>query len=187
MTQEYFSNNATTILNGSINSSQTSIIVASNALFPANAQFRIIIDSEVMTVTAGQAGLTWTVTRNSETIYNGSGAASHASGAPVIQILTSGALTNAIALPVAGASWGANVLLTLASIANNYGLNITGPAGAGTSFGLLSAAGTNSSDYAARFQTQALVDILKLRGDGQIIANGPISVPPSISGTVAPT
>jgi hypothetical protein len=187
MAQDYFSNNATTTLNGAIDNVTTTIVVNSNTLFPANAQFRIIIDSEVMTVTAGQAGLSWTVTRNSESIYNGSGAVTHASGATVTQIITAGSLTNAIALPVAGATWGASVLLTLASVANSYGLQINGPAGVGTSFGLGIAAGTNSSDYAARFQTQALVDILKLRGDGQIIANAPITVPPSASASIPST
>ncbi len=136
-----------------------------------------------MTVTAGQAGLTWTVTRASEAIAGVQTAFAFGNGATVTQITTAGGLTNAIALPVAGAVWGANNLLTLNAVANSYGLTISGPSGAGTSFGVAVGAGTNSADFAAKFQTQALVDILKLRGDGQLIANGPITVPSSISAT----
>jgi len=89
MPTEQFANNATTTLNGAISStSATSITVASASAFPSVAQFRILIESEIMLVTAGAGSTTWTVTRGIE----GTTAATHADGATVRQILTAGAL-----------------------------------------------------------------------------------------------
>jgi hypothetical protein len=56
-------------------------------------QFHILVDSEIMLVTAGASVTEWTVTRNVEPLVGGSGAASHASGASVYLDLTAGALT----------------------------------------------------------------------------------------------
>lgn len=53
-----------------------------------SGQFRILIDNELMLVTAGSSGTTWTVTRGVE----GSVAATHAAGAPIWHLLTAGAL-----------------------------------------------------------------------------------------------
>jgi hypothetical protein len=87
MAIELFANNATTTLNGGINSAVTSLVVASAAAFPSSGNFRILIDSEYMLVTA-VSGTTFTVTRAAE----GSTAASHANGATVTCILTAGAV-----------------------------------------------------------------------------------------------
>lgn len=57
----------------------TSISVTSASGFPGSGNYDIMIDSECMTVTAGQGTTTWTVTRN----VNGSTAATHSSGAVV--------------------------------------------------------------------------------------------------------
>lgn len=61
---EYLANNAITTLVNSINSSITSIVVASASGFPA-VNFRIVIDEEIMLVTA-KSGNTFTVTRGVE-------------------------------------------------------------------------------------------------------------------------
>lgn len=85
---EQFANNASTTLSGTINNSVTSLTVASASGFPSSGNFRIIIDSEIMLVTA-VSGTTFTITRAQE----GTTAASHTSGATITHILTSGALT----------------------------------------------------------------------------------------------
>jgi hypothetical protein len=63
---------ASTSLPSAINSTQTTITVASATGFPASS-FRIRIDDELMTVTAGFGTTTWTVTRG----VNSTAAASH--------------------------------------------------------------------------------------------------------------
>lgn len=84
---EQFANNASSTLNGGINNLVTSLIVQSAVLFPTQGQFRILIDSELMLVTA-VAGTTFTVTRGAE----GTSAVSHSNGVPVTHILTAAAL-----------------------------------------------------------------------------------------------
>lgn len=91
MASEKFANNGASTLNGGINNSTTTIIVTSAASFPSAAQFRILIDSEIMLVTA-VASTTFTVTRGQE----GTTAASHSDLAPVTHILTKGALDQSI-------------------------------------------------------------------------------------------
>jgi hypothetical protein len=73
----------------------TTITVAAPAptALQGAGQFRIVIDSEIMLVTAGATGTSWTVTRAVE----GPVAATHGSGASVFHYLTAGALTNLIA------------------------------------------------------------------------------------------
>lgn len=66
-------------LSGAVNSSQTTIAVASARGFPTAGNFLIQIDSETMQVTGGQGTTTWTVTRG----YNGSTAAAHSNGAGI--------------------------------------------------------------------------------------------------------
>jgi hypothetical protein len=66
---------AETTLTGALNTSQTSVTVASASGFPSS-QFHIRIDDEVMTVTGGFGTTTWTVTRGS----NSTTAKAHANG-----------------------------------------------------------------------------------------------------------
>jgi hypothetical protein len=61
--------------------------VNSTANFPTSANFRILIESEIMLVT-GVSGTTYTGTRGQES----TAAVAHTSGVPVVHILTSGAL-----------------------------------------------------------------------------------------------
>jgi hypothetical protein len=91
MPVEQFVNNAQTTLNGAINNSVTSLVVTSATGFPTVGNFRLLIDSEIMLVTA-VSGTTFTITRGIE----GTTAASHSSGAPVTHILTADALKNII-------------------------------------------------------------------------------------------
>jgi hypothetical protein len=90
MSSEQFANNAQTSLNGAITAAATTLTVASASGFPSSAQFRILVDSELMIVTAGAGTTTWTVARGAE----GTTAASHANQATVTQVLTAGGLEN---------------------------------------------------------------------------------------------
>jgi hypothetical protein len=83
---ETFKNLANTLLDGGIDDTVTTITVDSAMGFTAG-DFRILIDSEIMKVTA-VSGLDLTVSRHQE----GTTAVSHANDAPVYHILTAGAL-----------------------------------------------------------------------------------------------
>jgi Tfp pilus assembly protein PilX len=79
---------ANTTLAAAVNSTQTTITVASATGFPTG-QFTLRIDDESMTVTGGFGTTTWTVTRGA----NGSAAASHANAQTVVwNTPTSGAI-----------------------------------------------------------------------------------------------
>lgn len=85
--QERFVNNADDTLSSGITDSATSLSVNSATGFPTEGDFRIIIGSEILLVTA-VSGTTFTVERGAE----GTTAAAHSSSDPVTAILTSGAL-----------------------------------------------------------------------------------------------
>lgn len=89
MALERFANNYTTTLNGAINNSTTSVVITSASGAPSTTlgNWRIIIDSEIMLVTA-ISGTTLTVTRGAE----GSTAASHLDAASVKHIVTAASL-----------------------------------------------------------------------------------------------
>jgi hypothetical protein len=70
-----------TTLSAAINSSQTTITVASASGFPTSGNYGIQVDDEQMIVTGGQGTTTWTVTRAA----NGTTAASHVSGQSVVR------------------------------------------------------------------------------------------------------
>ncbi len=72
---------ATTTSSGAVTASQTTISVVSATGFPTSGTFRVRVDDEDMTVTAGQGTTTWTVTRG----VNGTTAASHVTGQTVSQ------------------------------------------------------------------------------------------------------
>jgi len=89
MAVEQFSNAPQTTLTSELaDGVDTSVDVASFAGFPAAAQYRILIESELMLVTAGAGTLTWTVTRGVE----GTAAVAHSNGSTVTHVLTAGAL-----------------------------------------------------------------------------------------------
>src|SRR5437016_4936516 len=89
MSYELFANAATSSLVSRINSSVTSLTVVDASSFPATGNFRIVIDTEIMQVTAVSTN-TLTVVRGTE----GTTAASHSSAATVTVILTAAALAS---------------------------------------------------------------------------------------------
>src|SRR6185369_1080754 len=89
---EQFANNASSSLNGAINNSTTSIVVANGSSFPSVGNFRLLIGSspltaEITLVTA-RSGNTLTVIRGQESTT----AQSWPDGTTVTHILTKGAL-----------------------------------------------------------------------------------------------
>lgn len=80
---ERFGNNGSSTLNGSITDVAASLVITSAATFPTDGNFRILIDSEIVIVTA-ISGTTFTITRGAE----GTTPAAHANGATVQHILT---------------------------------------------------------------------------------------------------
>lgn len=89
---EQFTNDIQTTLSGGINSSVTSLSVASATGFPTTAQYRIRIENELLLVTAGAGTTTWTVARGAE----GSTPAAHSNGVDVHHVLTAGAIRNVV-------------------------------------------------------------------------------------------
>ena len=89
MASEQFSNNPVTTLAGAISSTSRPVVfsVASATGFPASAQYRILIDAEILLVTAGAGTTSWTAD-----VAEGTAAAVHADSATVRHILTAGAL-----------------------------------------------------------------------------------------------
>lgn len=83
---EVFVNDFQTTLSSGINDSTTTIPVAAGT--SEASQFRAKIDDEIIIVTAGGTGTSWTATRGAE----GTSAASHSMGATVTVVLTDGAL-----------------------------------------------------------------------------------------------
>jgi len=86
---EHFANQALTTLTAGLSEGATTLTVASVERFPTEPNFRILIDSELMLVTAVE-GAPFTVERGIEE----TGDIPHASGSAVTQVLTAGALAN---------------------------------------------------------------------------------------------
>lgn len=91
MALEKLANNAVSTLNGAINNSVTTVTVTSAADFPASGNFHVIVDDEIMLVTA-VSGNDFTVTRAQES----TSAASHSSGVDIALILTAQSILNLI-------------------------------------------------------------------------------------------
>lgn len=84
---EQIINNGADTLNGGINDSVTSLDVNDASSFPSDGNFRILIGSEILLVTAVSTN-TFTVVRGAE----GSTAAVHSNSDPVTQVVTAGGL-----------------------------------------------------------------------------------------------
>lgn len=97
--RERIVNNAATTLNGGITSGATSITVTDGSVFPTEGDFRIIIDNELLLVTARSTN-TLTVTRGIE----GTAGASHSNGADVTAVLTAGGIDQLVDDVTAGYS-----------------------------------------------------------------------------------
>lgn len=89
---ELFSNDARAALNGSINNSVTSLTVTSALRFPATGNFALIVESELMLVTA-VSGNVFTVTRGIE----GTTAVAHASGVALAHMCSAGTIPRTFA------------------------------------------------------------------------------------------
>ncbi len=88
MSRELLANNAQTTLSAAITTTgATTLTVTSASAFPATGTFRVLVDSELMSVT-GVSGTTFTVTRGVE----GTSAATHTSGATISQVITAAGL-----------------------------------------------------------------------------------------------
>lgn len=88
---EIFINDASTTLASGIGTGDTTLTVTSGTEFPASGTFRVRIDNEIMTVTA-VSGVTWTVTRASESVAGSQVAATHAVSAAIAGVLTAGSI-----------------------------------------------------------------------------------------------
>ena len=88
MTREQFVNDAATTLNGALTDVATSVTVTSGAVFPAVGDFHVLVNSEIMLVTA-RATNVLTVVRGQE----GTTAAAHSDTDAIKVILTAGAIT----------------------------------------------------------------------------------------------
>lgn len=87
MRREVLKNNSGTELAEALDNSETGVDVVDGSVFPSEGDFRILVDSEIMLVTARSSN-TLTVTRGAE----GTAAAIHSSAAAVTLILTEDAL-----------------------------------------------------------------------------------------------
>jgi hypothetical protein len=85
--REQFANAASSALNGAIDDNDTALTVDDGSPFPSVGNFRIVIDDEIMLVTARSTNVL-TVTRGAES----TAAASHGDDAKVTQIMTRGSL-----------------------------------------------------------------------------------------------
>lgn len=102
MATEKYSNAPQTTMNdsGGISSGDTSVVVTSATGFPTSGNFRILIDSEIMLVTAVSSN-TFTITRAQE----GTLAVSHVDGSIVTQVLTTGSLSQILSDAVTRAAY----------------------------------------------------------------------------------
>lgn len=99
--REKFTNLGQSTLDGDINNSVTSLDVTSASSFPSDGNFRILIGSEILLVTAVSTN-TFTVVRGAE----GTTAASHTSGDTVTLVLTADSVVRFLRdnVPLAGAT-----------------------------------------------------------------------------------
>jgi hypothetical protein len=91
MAAEQFANSAQSTLSNAISSAASSLQVDNAAAFPTQGNFRILIDSELLLVTA-VSGNTFTVTRAVESVAGVQLAAAHGAGATVTHVLTAASL-----------------------------------------------------------------------------------------------
>lgn len=87
MRQERLSNYVQTTLDGGIDASTTTVVVAEGSIFPEEGDFRIIIDAELMLITA-RTDNSLTVVRGQE----GTSGVTHSHAAIIRTILTAGSL-----------------------------------------------------------------------------------------------
>lgn len=89
--KEQFANAAQSTLAADLDDSSTSVSVVAPTLFPTIGQWRLLVDAEIMLVTAIASGV-FTVERGAE----GTTAAQHLAGSTATAIVTKGAMENAL-------------------------------------------------------------------------------------------
>ena len=149
--------NATSTLSAALNNSAASLTVANAAAFPTPGTFMILIDAEIMLVTA-VSGSTFTVTRGA----NGTVAASHALNAPVTTLIGNLSLGcyldnlagTATVMVQSLATSGSNIIATVTPI--------VGTLSAGT---LVQSHGINSSGAGSSFR---VIRAPRVAGDEQL-------------------
>lgn len=94
---EQFSNYPSTTINGAITAGANSVVVNSTTGFPNAGNFRILLDQNELAEVTSVAGNTWTITRAVEALSGVQVAQPHSNGAPVVLVLTAGALSAAFA------------------------------------------------------------------------------------------
>jgi len=97
MAAEQYTNLAATTLNGAITDSALSLVVASATNFPSGGDFKIIIDSEIIKVTA-VSGTSFTIVRAQE----GTSAAAHSDLASLTHVVTAASIVRIINQNVCG-------------------------------------------------------------------------------------
>lgn len=88
MPLEQFANLAFTNLKFAINNTDTTLEVMDSSKFPQVAEFRIVVDGELMKITGGANTPIWTVQRGIE----GTTAIAHSAGAVIVHVLTKASL-----------------------------------------------------------------------------------------------
>lgn len=99
--REQLSNGAVSVITAAMTNVQTTLTVASTTGFPTDGNFRVLVDSELMLVTA-VSGSTFTVVRGIES----TSAVSHEAGVAILQIFTAAALERVMLdnIPLFGAT-----------------------------------------------------------------------------------
>ena len=85
--RERLVNDASTTINGAVTATATSIVVTDGSVFPSTGDYRLLIDSEVVLVTARSTN-TLTVERGADGTSN----TTHSDGATISAVLTAGAI-----------------------------------------------------------------------------------------------
>lgn len=121
---EQFTNNAQTTVTSGLNNTTNPVtfLAASAAGFPTSPNFRILVDNELMLVTA-VSGVSWTVSRGVESTT----IAAHANGATVTEVLTAASLAQTISeqITAAIASFSASLTASLfLSMAQEFRLSL---------------------------------------------------------------
>lgn len=148
---ENLANDTQTLLSGGINNAVTAITTTGNTGFPA-ANFRVLVDNELMLVTSVGGGTNWTVIRGIENTT----AIAHLDQAPIVHVVTTTGLTNfireqALSLPCRQ---------TVLAGALSSGLPAFFAAGSGLALNLSATATAVQIAFAAGFGVMGEVDLV---------------------------
>jgi hypothetical protein len=183
---EQFANAAISTLSAAITSTtSTSLTVTSATLFPTSGVFRILIDSEILKVTA--------VSGNTFTVVRGDGsttAATHSSGAQIVAIMTKQAMDSIVSIQSAGTEISTRRVLNIvsgATVADNAGASrcdlTIAPGGNVIGFGVGAskpAAGNKGNLYVPTDGIMTSIDSGSI-WDGHNPYGAPFTIPPVLA------